>query len=111
MNETARVPIIAQATEASPTSQELQEIWEGAPGGLGWFSTVDHKEIGKRYLVTAFLFLIIGGLEAAVMRAQLAQPNETLLTSEQYSQLFTMHGVTMIFLYALPVLSGFSNYL
>ena len=111
MTETARVPIIAHATEASPSSQELENIWESAPGILGWFSTVDHKEIGKRYLVTAFLFLIIGGLEAAVMRAQLAQPNETLLTPEQYSQLFTMHGVTMIFLYALPVLSGFSNYL
>jgi cytochrome c oxidase subunit 1/cytochrome c oxidase subunit I+III len=57
------------------------------------------------------LFLIVGGLEALLIRAQLARPNQTLLTPEQYSQLFTMHGVTMIFLYALPVLSGFSNYL
>ncbi len=72
---------------------------------------MDHKEIGKRYVVTAFLFLIIGGLEALLIRVQLARPNQTLLTPEQYSQLFTMHGVTMIFLYALPVLSGFSNYL
>lgn len=111
MTETARVPIIAHATDESPSSETLRNSWEGAPGLAGWLSTVDHKEIGKRYLVTAFLFLIIGGLEAAVMRAQLAQPNETLLTPEQYSQLFTMHGVTMIFLYALPVLSGFSNYL
>ena len=109
--ETFRAPIIARATDLSPSSEILKKSWEG-PGGLaGWLSTVDHKEIGKRYLVTAFLFLIIGGLEAAVMRVQLAQPNGHLLTSEQYSQLFTMHGVTMIFLYALPVLSGFSNYL
>jgi cytochrome c oxidase subunit 1/cytochrome c oxidase subunit I+III len=86
-------------------------MWEGKPGLAGWLSTVDHKEIGKRYVVTAFLFLIIGGLEALLIRAQLARPNQTLLTPEQYSQLFTMHGVTMIFLYALPVLSGFSNYL
>lgn len=57
------------------------------------------------------MFLIVGGLEALLIRAQLARPNQTLLTPEQYSQLFTMHGVTMIFLYALPVLSGFSNYL
>jgi len=62
-------------------------------------------------VVTAFLFLMIGGVEALLIRAQLARPNQKLLTPEQYSQLFTMHGVTMIFLYALPVLSGFSNYL
>jgi cytochrome c oxidase subunit I len=109
--ETFRAPIIARATDRSLSSQILKASWEGPGGWRGWLSTVDHKEIGKRYLVTAFIFLIIGGLEAAVMRAQLAQPNEHLLTPEQYSQLFTMHGVTMIFLYALPVLSGFSNYL
>ena len=72
---------------------------------------VDHKEIGKRYLVTAFVFLVIGGVEALIMRAAAGRPNQTLLTPEQYNQLFTMHGVTMIFLYALPILSGFSNYL
>jgi cytochrome c oxidase subunit I len=109
--ETFRAPIIARATDRSRSSQILRQNWQGPGGIAGWLSTVDHKEIGKRYLVTAFLFLLIGGIEAAVMRAQLAQPNEHLLTAEQYSQLFTMHGVTMIFLYALPVLSGFSNYL
>ena len=85
--------------------------WKGKPGLGGWISSVDHKEIGKRYVITAFLFLLIGGLEALLIRLQLARPGERLLTSEQYNQLFTMHGVTMIFLYALPVLSGFSNYL
>jgi cytochrome c oxidase subunit 1/cytochrome c oxidase subunit I+III len=109
--ETFRAPIIARATDQSQSSHILKRSWEGPGGIAGWLSTVDHKEIGKRYLITAFLFLIIGGLEAAIMRAQLAQPNEHLLTPEQYAQLFTMHGVTMIFLYALPVLSGFSNFL
>ena len=109
--ETFRAPIIARATDQSESSHILKRSWEGRGGIAGWLSTVDHKEIGKRYLITAFAFLIIGGLEAAVMRAQLAQPNGHLLTSEQYAQLFTMHGVTMIFLYAMPVLSGFSNYL
>ncbi|HEY8289896.1 MAG TPA: cbb3-type cytochrome c oxidase subunit I, partial [Acetobacteraceae bacterium] len=109
--ETHRAPVVAQATDASPSSDVLRRHWEG-PGGLrGWLSTVDHKQIGIRYLFTAFVFLLMGGIEAAVMRAQLAQPGETLLSPEQYAQLFTMHGVTMIFLYALPVLSGFSNYL
>ncbi|HEX7944509.1 MAG TPA: cytochrome c oxidase subunit I [Phenylobacterium sp.] len=89
----------------------LTAIWETRPGFVGWLSSVDHKEIGKRYLVTAFAFLAIGGVEALVMRAQLARPGQTLLTPAEYNQLFTMHGVTMVFLYALPMLSGFSNYL
>ncbi|GLU32063.1 cytochrome c oxidase subunit I [Trinickia caryophylli] len=93
------------------SERRLAAIWEARPGWRGMLSTVDHKTIGLRYLVTAFAFLLLGGVEALVMRVQLAQPNETLLTPEQYNQLFTMHGVTMIFLYALPVLSGFSNYL
>ena len=109
--ETHRTPVIARAADGSATSQKLQRTWDGKPGLGGWLSTVDHKEIGKRYIVTAFIFLLIGGLEALAMRVQLARPNQTLLTPEQYNQLFTMHGVTMIFLYALPVLSGFSNYL
>ena len=88
------------------------QIWETAarPDRLAVVS-VDHKEIGLRYIVTAFAFLILGGLEALVMRLQLAGPDKTLLTPEHYDQLFTMHGVTMIFLYASPILSGFSNYL
>lgn len=101
MATTADAPIIAG----------LQKSWE-TPGGIrGVITTVDHKTIGKRYLVTAFAFLLLGGLEAAAMRAQLAGPNEHLLTPEQYNQLFSVHGVTMIFLYAAPILSGFSNYL
>ncbi|MBI1361109.1 MAG: cytochrome c oxidase subunit I [Alphaproteobacteria bacterium] len=98
-------------TRVPPSGPDLAAIWETGPGLKGWFSTVDHKEIGKRYLVTALVFLFIGGIEALVMRAQLAQPNQTLLSPAEYNQLFTMHGVTMIFLYALPMLSGFSNYL
>ncbi len=105
-----RTPAMARADDPEVQAR-LRKIWETGPGLLGWLSTVDHKEIGKRYLLTAFFFLIVGGLEAAVIRAQLGAPNQTLLTPEQYNQLFTMHGVTMIFLYALPVLSGFSNYL
>ncbi|MEO7999211.1 MAG: cytochrome c oxidase subunit I, partial [Gemmatimonadaceae bacterium] len=89
----------------------LQREWETPKGWRGSLSTVDHKIIGKRYLITAFLFLIIGGLEAGAMRIQLSRPDNHLLSAEQYNQLFTVHGVTMIFLYAAPILSGFSNYL
>lgn len=91
--------------------RDLEEIWRSEPGVLGWLSTVDHKEYGKRYIVTAFAFLLLGGIEALVMRIQLAGPNKSLLTPEQYNQLFSMHGLTMIFLYAQPVLSGFSVFL
>jgi cytochrome c oxidase subunit I len=90
---------------------KLLRAWETAPGLKGFLTTTDHKEIGIRYIVTAFVFLILGGLEALVMRMQLAGPNLTLLTPEQYNQLFSTHGMTMIFLYASPILSGFSNYL
>ncbi|ABB73767.1 cytochrome c oxidase subunit 1/cytochrome c oxidase subunit I+III [Nitrosospira multiformis ATCC 25196] len=106
-----RIPEVGRIPAGSPIEARLEKIWETAPGWRGWLSTVDHKTIGVRYLVTAFLFLVIGGIEALFLRIQLAGPDMAFLTPEQYNQLFTMHGVTMIFLYALPVLSGFSNYL
>jgi cytochrome c oxidase subunit 1/cytochrome c oxidase subunit I+III len=109
--ELQRVPDIGRMARGSAAEKKLAALWETAPGWRGSLSTVDHKIIGLRYLVTAFVFLLMGGVEALLMRLQLARPNATLLTPEQYNQLFTMHGVTMIFLYALPVLSGFSNYL
>lgn len=102
-------PVIGSVTP--DLRARLGQIWEGGPGLRGWFGTVDHKILGIRYIITAFVFLILGGLEALVMRVQLANPEQTLLTPEQYNELFSMHGITMIFLYALPVLSGFSIFL
>jgi len=106
-----RTPTVTTAGRDSALAGKLQRMWETPPGIGGWISTVDHKKIGIRYIVTAFAFLIIGGVEALIFRLQLSAPNEHLLTPEQYDQLFTVHGMTMIFLYAGPVLSGFSNYL
>lgn len=96
---------------ASERRRKLLEIWETAPGLFGWLGTVDHKTIGIRYLCTSIFFLVLGGVEALAMRVQLAQPALRLLSPDTYNQLFSMHGTTMMFLYALPVLSGFSNYL
>ncbi len=96
---------------SSISTDRLTAIWETSPGLYGMLATVDHKTIGKRYLVTACAFFLVAGLEASVMRWQLARPNTHLLAPEAYNQLFTMHGVTMIFLFASPILSGFSNYL
>ena len=71
--EFERTPEIASASAVS--GSRLEKIWETDPGIAGWLSTVDHKAIGKRYMVTSFVFLLLGGLEAVVMRVQLAQPN------------------------------------
>src|SRR4051794_20411354 len=94
-----------------PVIERLEKTWETPRGWRGALSTVDHKTIGLRYLVTAMVFLVVGGTEALVMRSQLATSGEHLVSAGTYNQLFSMHGVTMIFLYAAPVLSGFSNYL
>ncbi|KVM58935.1 cytochrome B [Burkholderia gladioli] len=107
----ARIPELDEIAPGSPRAEALARLWESPPGLLGWLGTVDHKRIGLRYIVTAFAFLLAGGAEALLMRLQLARPDASLLTPQQYDALFTMHGVTMIFLYALPVLSGFANYL
>src|SRR3954464_11726087 len=102
---------MATTTIPAPLGERLTRIWDTAPGLYGVLATVDHKIIGRRYLVTSVVFLLLGGLEAAMIRAQLAAPDMHLVSPERYNQLFTMHGVTMIFWYAAPILSGFANYL
>src|SRR5580698_865975 len=77
---------------------------------IAWLSTVDHKRIGILYMVTALVFFVVGGVEALFIRLQLAVPNNTLLQPDTYNMLFTMHGTTMIFLVAMPVLFGLANY-
>ena len=80
-------------------------------GVWSWLTTVDHKRIGALYLVSALFFFIVGGLEAAVMRAQLMRPNGTLVSAEMFNQLFTMHGTTMVFLAIMPLSAAFFNFL
>ena len=78
---------------------------------LAWLSTIVHKQIGVLYMLLALFFLLVGGVEAMLMRAQLALPNLKFLSPEAYDQVFTMHGTTMIFLVVTPVLIGFTVYL
>src|SRR3954470_10143932 len=80
-------------------------------GWTSWLTTTDHKKIGILYLFATFLFFTMGGVEALIMRLQLAQPSNTLVTPETYNGLVTMHGTTMIFLFVVPLLAGFANYL
>jgi cytochrome c oxidase subunit 1 len=77
---------------------------------LDWVTTTDHKKIGIMYLVATFVFFGLGGIEALLMRLQLSEPNNTLLSGERYNQLLTLHGTTMIFLFVVPVMAGFGNY-
>jgi cytochrome c oxidase subunit I len=80
-------------------------------GWLEWLTTTDHKKIGILYLFTTFLFFILGGVEALIMRLQLAEPDNTLVDPGAYNGLVTVHGTTMVFLFMVPVLAGFGNYL
>ena len=89
----------------------LEVTWRDGGGLWGWFTTVDHKAVAKRYLVTAFLMFIAGGLEAAMMRMQLARPENTLLGPDRYNQIFTVHGTTMMFLFAVPIMTAMGLYL
>src|SRR3954454_3552934 len=88
----------------------LSRLWRTPSGVLGALSSTDHKVVGRRYIVTAFVFLGLGGLAAAVMRLQLSHPEAGITSAEFYNQLFTMHGSTMMFLFAVPVMEAFAVY-
>ncbi|MFZ0519130.1 MAG: cytochrome c oxidase subunit I [Acidobacteriaceae bacterium] len=76
-----------------------------------WIVTTDHKKIGLMYIAASLMFLLVGGVEILLIRIQLAKPESTFLSPEQFNQLFTLHGTTMIFFVAMPILFGFGNYL
>jgi len=77
----------------------------------GWVTTADHKRIGLLYIVTSLVFFAAGGIIALLMRAQLAQADESFITRDRYNELFTIHGTTMVFLVVVPIFAGFANYL
>jgi cytochrome c oxidase subunit 1 len=103
--------------EAGPrhaTTDDALGVFKRPTGDTGWRSwlfTVDHKRIGIMYGAAALFFFLIGGIEALIIRAQLAAPEQTLISADLYNQLFTMHGVTMIFLVVMPIGAAFANYL
>jgi cytochrome c oxidase subunit I len=95
---------------ADPTAA-LARTWTRPAGFLGWLGDVDHKAIGRRYIITAFVFFMLGGVLALIMRLQLARPSSDLVGPDLYDQIFTTHGSTMMFLFAVPVMQGFGVYL
>src|SRR5437660_8630491 len=76
-----------------------------------WVTTVDHKKLGILYILYALFFLVIGGIEATIMRIQLIVPHNHFVSPEVFNRMFTMHGTTMIFFVAMPILFGFGTYL
>src|SRR5437868_13377682 len=76
-----------------------------------WVTTVDHKKIGILYVLMAVVFLVVGGIEAVLLRWQLLLPRNDFLGPDVFNQLFTMHVTTMVFFMGMPILIGFGNYL
>ncbi len=99
------VPVTAEEAAA------LEQTWRDPSGIYGWLAAINHKAIGRRFIVTAFGFFVAGGLLAAAMRLQLARPDNRLIGPDLYNQIFTMHGTTMMFLFAVPVMQAMSVYL
>jgi cytochrome c oxidase subunit I+III len=91
--------------------RKLAAIWSSPPGWRGLIATVNHTDVGKMFLVTAFFFFIVGGILAMLIRAQLATPHSAFAGQEIYNQIFTMHGTIMMFLFAIPTFEGLTIYL
>jgi len=100
-------------TKEETTHAKPVERWHptAKTGLMSWLTTVDHKRIGFLYGITALIFLVVGGLEALMIRIQLAVPNNTFLSSQQYNEMFTMHATTMIFLVVMPLGAAFFNFI
>lgn len=112
MTTTAEDPDLRDTLlEDAELNRRLAATWNTASGIWGALSTVDHKIIGRRYIVTAFVFLALGGVLAIAMRLQLAQPEARLIGPDRYNQIFTMHGANMMFLFAVPVMEAIAVYL
>src|SRR3954451_13660040 len=107
----ARIATTVPAPSRERT-ERLEREWVERPGVLGWLTTTDHKRIGLLYFWTTLVFFGAGGIEALIMRAQLATPNNGLVGPNLYDQLFTTHCLTMIFWFIIPMTTGaFGNYL
>src|SRR3954471_11784847 len=84
----------------------LEQTWRDPPGLWGWLTTIDHKRIGRRYICTAMVFFVLGGILALAMRTQLIRPENGLMGPDRYNQLFSMHGSSMMFLFAVPIMEA-----
>jgi cytochrome c oxidase subunit I+III len=100
-----------QAVADEHERRALEKTWGDEPGLWGWLSTTNHKTVGRRFIYTAFGFFILGGILAVLIRIQLARPENSFLGPDLYNQIFTMHGTTMMFLFAVPVMEAVAVFL
>src|SRR4051794_8751545 len=98
------ISAVPQATD------QLRQLWQKRAGFIGWFAAVNHKDVGRRYIATGFIYFLLAGMAALLMRLQLAFPDNTFLNAEQYNQLSSTHGTTMMFLFAVPIMQGVGLY-
>jgi cytochrome c oxidase subunit 1 len=110
VDESAHKASLMEANEAIER-RVLAQTWEDKPGLWGRLTSVNHKTIGKRFIITAFAFFILGGILSVLMRIQLARPENHFLGPDLYNQIFTMHGTTMMFLFAVPIMEAMAVYL
>ena len=100
------------ATGGQSSGQNFTTTRVGRKGNVvvRWITSTDHKVLGYLYLITSFMYFLVGGVMALIIRAQLFEPGLSVVaTKEQYNQLFTMHGTIMLLLFATPLFSGFAN--
>ena len=102
-------PVLAPVTPSSTYGAFRRPVQ--TTGWKSWLFTVDHKKLGLMYSASAFFFFLVGGVEALLIRAQLAGPDGKILDADKYNQMFTMHATTMIFLFVMPMVTGLANYL
>ncbi len=95
----------------TPDKEALERAWDRPPGIRGTLMVVNHRTVGRRFLTTGIIFMILGGIQALMMRTQLAQPELDVISAELFQQLFSMHGTTMMFLFAVPIFEGVAMYL
>ena len=106
----SETPALVAPTPTAATNYGYLRRPVESTGWRSWAFTVDHKKIGIMYGVVAMFFFIVGGLEAGLIRLQLAGPDGTILSADKYNQMFTMHATTMVFLFVMPMAAAFANY-
>jgi cytochrome c oxidase subunit 1 len=102
---------LASIQDVAAERLRLEQTWAVPRGVIGWLSAADHKTIGKRFIATAFGFFVLGGILAALMRIQLARPENSFVDPDLYNQLFSLHGSTMMFLFAVPIMEAMALYI
>jgi cytochrome c oxidase subunit I+III len=101
---------LATASTIPQPTEQLRRLWQAPAGFIGWLEAVNHKDVGRRYIATGFVFFLLAGIAALLMRIQLMFPENNFVNPEQYNQLFSTHGTAMMFLFAVPIMQGVGLY-